>query len=368
MAIHKTITSGNIFRSFVVLLTLSTLLVACVKDKPAQQSPTNDNSDGRKVFIANEGSLGNGNASLSFYNIDKDSIFNKVYETANQQALGDVFQSMLIDNDRIYMAVNNSDKITVVDKKTFALIGNIPVAKPRYFLKLGTNKMYVTSLYNAQINIVDPTSLQVTGKINIDYPNSEGLTQLNGKVYVCNWDTACSYIYEINPVTDSVTARITIAGRASQQVLVDKDQKLWVLAGNVYDGKIATLTQIDPQSRAILKSFTLPAGADVMKPCWNPTKDTLYYLGVNYNGGTDYNGVYRMSIYANALPNNLFIQAQALQYFWGLAVDSVKNQIYIGDPKGFIQNGNVSIYQTDGTKLKSFNVGIGPGFFSFDNP
>lgn len=359
---------NNILKWLTASLAASILFIACVKDKPVTSQPTDNNSAGRKVFIANEGSLGNGNASLSFYNIDKDSVFNQIYQTANQQALGDVFQSMLIDNDRIYMAINNSDKVTVIDKKTYTLIGNIQVAKPRYLLKLSDSKMYVSSLYNPVINIVNPTTMQVTDSINIDYQNSEGLTQLNNKVYACNWDTACNYIYEIDPSTDAITARISIAGRASQQVLVDKDQKLWVLAGNVYKGKVATLTQIDPQSKAILKSFQFPAGADVMKPCWNPTKDTMYFLGVNYNGGTDYNGVYRMSVYSNTLPNNLFIPAQALQYYWGLAVDSIKNQIYVSDPKGFIQNGNVSIYQADGTKLKSFNVGLGPGFFAFDNP
>lgn len=354
------------FQLPLLLLSLMIAAASCVGDKPEQPGPGNNNSAGRKVFIANEGSLGNGNASFSFYNIDKDSIYNDIYENANGQGLGDVFQSMLIDKERIYLAVNNSDKVAVIDKNNYKLTGIISVPKPRYLLKLNDGKMYVSSLYNAQINIVNPSSLQVIGQIAIDYKNSEGLTALNGKVYACNWDTACNYFYEIDPEKDSVMARIQIAGRASQQVLVDKNQMLWVLAGNVYKGKTATLTQINPQTRSIVKSFTFPAGADIMKPCFNPTKDTLYFLGVNYNGGTDYNGVYRMSIDANAVPLNLFIPAQPLQYFWGLAVDSVSNQIYVADPKGFIQNGTVGVYQTDGSKLKSFNVGIGPGFFSFE--
>lgn len=361
------VTLNKVFNIVVLLLSFTMVLSSCVGDKPAPVTPGNNSSEGRKVFIANEGSFGNGNASLSFYNIDKDSVFNQVFKSTNQQNLGDVFQSILLDDNKIYMAINNSDRVTVIDKKSYALIGNIPVAKPRYMLKLSDDKMYVTCLYSPIINIVNPTNLQVTGQINIDFPNSEGLTQLNSKVYVSNWDTACNYIYEIDPNSNAISARINIAGRASQQILVDKNQKLWVLAGNVYKGKVASLTQIDPSTKSILKSFTFPAGADIMKPCWNPTKDTMYFLGVNYNGGTAYNGVYRMSIDANALPGSLLIPAQSLQYFWGLAVDSVKNQIYLSDPKGFIQNGNVSIYQTNGQKIRSFDVGIGPGFFSFDN-
>jgi DNA-binding beta-propeller fold protein YncE len=350
----------------IILFLLTLTFQACVKDKPEPHDHPTPSGGGRRLYIANEGSLGNGNSSLSFYNIDKDSIFNDVFYQKNARQLGDIFQSMLIDGDQLYMAINNSDKIVVVNKQDFVLKASIMVRKPRYMLKVTEEKMYVSSLYYPEVNIVNPETGQVTGKIDIDYPNSEGMTSLNGKVYICNWDTACNYIYEVDPATDQVSARINIAGRASQQVLVDKNQKLWVLAGNVYKQKIATLTQVDPATRTIIKSFTFPAGADIMKPCWNPTKDTLYFLGVNYNGGTDYNGVYRMDITATSLPVTLFIQAQPLQYYWALGLDSVSNQIYLGDPKGFIQKGNVSVYQTNGQKIRSFNTGLGPGYFSFD--
>jgi DNA-binding beta-propeller fold protein YncE len=349
----------------IILFLLAITFQACVKDKPEVPDNPTPSGGGRRLYIANEGSLGNGNSSLSFYNLGKDSIFNDVFSQKNGQPLGDIFQSMLIDGNELYMAINNSNKIVVVNKQGFSLKANITVHKPRYMLKISDEKMYVSSLYYPEINIVNPKTSQVTGKIDIDYPNSEGMTSLNGKVYACNWDTACNYIYEIDPATDQISARINIVGRAGQQVLIDKNQKLWVLAGNVYKQKIATLTQIDPATRSIIKSFTFPAGADIMKPCWNPAKDTLYFLGVNYNGGTDYNGVYRMDINASVLPS-LFIQAQPLQYYWALGLDSVTNQIYLGDPKGFIQKGNISVYQTNGQKIKSFNVGLGPGYFSFD--
>ncbi len=350
---------GAVFVFFIVALQ------ACVKDKP-NDPDTPPVKEGRRVYVINEGSLGNGNSSLSFYNIDKAEVYNDVFAQKNGQPLGDVFQSMLIDGDRLYLAVNNSDKIVVVRKSDFELIGTITVQKPRYMLKVSEDKIYVSSLYYPKINIINPNTLQVTGQINTDYPNTEGMTMLNGKVYASNWDTACNYIYEIDPATDAVSDKITIAGRASQQILVDKNQKLWVLAGNAYKQKVSTLTQVDPITKNIIKSFTFPANADIIKPCWNPTHDSLYFLGVNYNGGTDYNGVYRMDINATTLPSTLFIAAQPLQYFWALGIDSFTNQIYLGDPKGFIQQGNVSIYQTDGTKLRSFTTGLGPNGFYFE--
>ena len=73
-----------------------------------------------------------------------------------------------------------------------------------------------------------------------------------------------------------------------------------------------------------------------------------------------------MNIDAGVLPQSLFIPAQALQYFWALGVDPATNRIYVGDPKGFIQQGNVSVYQTNGDLIRSFTVGLGPGYFYFD--
>jgi DNA-binding beta-propeller fold protein YncE len=349
------------------LLLLCLTCFACVKDKPRVDKLPPATADSSFIFIANEGSLGNGNASLSMYDPETGHVFNHIFSEANGQPLGDVFQSMLGIGDRLYLAINNSDKVAVIDKTSFKLSGTIHVNKPRYMLSLTTEKMYVSSLFYPEINIVDPLTFQNLGKITVDYPNTEGMTLLDGKVYACNWDTGCNYIYAINPATNQITERIPIAGYAPQSIVSDRNNKLWVLAGNVAKNTAASLTQIDPASQAILKSFVFPPGAEMIKPVFNPGKDTLYFLGVNYDGGTGYNGLYRMAITANALPATPFIAAQPLQYFWGLGIDPVKNQIYLGDPKGFIQQGTVSVYNAAGTLLKRFETGLGPGFFYFGN-
>jgi hypothetical protein len=73
-----------------------------------------------------------------------------------------------------------------------------------------------------------------------------------------------------------------------------------------------------------------------------------------------------MSIHAPSLPDQLFVPAKALQYYWALGIDSMTNRIYVGDPKGFIQRGSVGVYAADGSWLKSFDVNLGPGYFYFD--
>lgn len=351
-------TSKQFLHIWVVSLVL--LFTACVPDKPKEPTPATPNLEGKRIYIANEGSLGNGNASLSFINLDQDSIYNNVYAQKNGNDLGDILQSVFVDGDRIYLAVNNSDKVVVLRKSDFSLLAEISVPKPRYFLKVNDHEIYVSSLYHPKIFILNTQSLALTGEIITDFANTEGMVLLGNKAYVCNWDTACGYIYEINTHQKAIAERIPIAGSAPQQIVLDKNNQLWVVAGNVFKQKRATLTQINPESRQITQAYTYPQGADIMKPCFNAGRDTLYFLGVDYNGGTAYNGLYRMSIVAHELPDQPFIAAEPLQYFWGVAIDALTHRIYLCDPKGFVQKGAVSVFLPNGDKQRTYQVGIGP--------
>jgi hypothetical protein len=352
------------------LALLFCLLLAggCGKDDTRPVLPAN--TAGRKVYVVCEGSLGNGNGALSLYLPDIDSVFEDVYKAANGQNIGDIFQSMTHIGNQFFLCVNNSDKIVIINRDNWKKEGQITVSKPRYMLPLGSEKAFAGTLFSNGIAVVNPSAgaLANTGTIYLPYKNPEGMALLNDKVYVAMWDTACSKLYALDPAlaTHPVIDSIALLGRAPQDVLVDKEQKLWILAGNAYQNVGATLTRIDPATKQQLQVYTFPSGADPIRPVLNETKDTLYFIEVNYNGGTTHNGIYRMGIRDAVLPQQPFIQAQGFQYFWALGIQPGTGYIYVGDPKGFIQRGTVNIYRQDGSLLKSFGTGIGPGRFYFD--
>ena len=321
---------------------------------------------GRSAFVVCEGSLGNGNSTLTLYNTDSAQAFEDVNATANSQPLGDVFQSMTRIGEQYFLCVNNSDKIAVIDRNNYQLSGSISISKPRYILPIAANKAYVTSLFSNKVYIINPQTLQQTGTITLPYSNAEGMALVGDNAYICPWDTAARHVYVMNTTTDQVIDSIATPGRAPQEVSIDKDGMLWALSGNVVKGKVATLARYNPATKALLQSYTFPATADPLRLEWDNDRDTLYYIGVNYNGGTAHNGVYRMSINASTLPQQPFIAAQALQYYWAIGVEPGTNNIFIGDPKGFTQRGEVSVYNTGGTFLYSFKTGVGPGHFLFD--
>ncbi len=318
------------------------------------------------VYVMCEGNFGNGDASLYAYAPVNDSVYGDLYATANGHQVGDVLQSMQHIGDKLFLCVNNSDKILVLNAADRKQVGSISIPKPRYILPVTASKAYVSALYSNKVYIINPQTLQVTDTIELPGRNPEGMCRYNNSVIVCAWDTAGNAVYKIDISTDRLIQAINVAGKAPQEALLDKEQMLWVLAGEQFSGKTATWTRLDPSTGAVLKSYTFPAEANTVRPVFNNTRDTLYFIEANQGGGTTNNGVYRMGIHQDSLPTQAFVAARLYQYFWALGIDPLSGNIYVGDPKGFIQKGSVYIYKPDGTELRRFDVGLGPGHFYFD--
>ncbi len=351
-------------RFFQILILLSVVVASC--DPPPIILNPPPPTSGAKTWVVCEGSLGNGNGSLTLFRPDADSIYQEVFAAVNGVSLGDVFQSMTRIGEQYFLCINNSDKIVVINRKDYRLEGMISVSKPRYVLPVNASKAYVTSLFSKQLFIINPQTLQQTGVIDLPFQNGEGMLLKNEKAYICAWDTSSNAVFVVNTTNDKIEDTFFTAGRAPQEILEDKNGMLWVLSGNVAKGKTAALSQINPATGALLKSFSFPPTADPLRLEMNPSKDTLYFIEVNYTGGTANNGIYRMNIADAALPTASFIAAQALQYFWALGIEPATGKVYIGDPKGFIQQGSVQIYDPQGKLLKTFQTGVGPGHFYFD--
>lgn len=348
------------------LLCTLVLLASCKKDKPEPGNPVLPQDKTGRVLIVCEGSLGNGNAELSVYYPSGDSVFNDVFKTANGSALGDVFQSIFRQGDRYFLCINNSDRIIVINRNSWLQEQSISIPKPRYLAKVSERKAYVGSLFSNKLYVLNTVDYTVEKTIDMPYTNVEGILVQGNTAYVCCWDTACNKLYRIDTQSDQITDSIQLAGYAPQSILKDKEGTFWVMAGNAYKKRSTSLNRIDAGGKKLIGSFAFPAGVEAIKPCFNSSADSLYFLEVNYSGGSINNGVYRMPVNSTALPATALISCRANQYFWGLGIDPGSGRIFVGDPKGFVQKGTVSVYTVQGELKTEFNTGLGVGAFYFD--
>lgn len=344
-----------------ILIAFCLFFLSCKKENNSLLPPT---TSGTKVFVVCEGSLGNGNAQLDFYSPTKDSFYQNVFENINGFSLGDVFQSMSFIDNKYFLCINNSDKIQVMDTPLYSL-ASINVPKPRYLTPVTANKAYVSSLFSNRIFVLNTATYQIEDTIFFTYKNTESILKYGNDVWVCAWDTANQNLYKVDATSNTIIDSFSIGVAAPQEIILDKENKAWVLAGNVAKGKNVSLVRVDLNNKQVLQTFTFLTSADVVKPVFNNAKDTLYFIEVNYSGGAQNNGVYRMNIHDNQLPIQAFIPALQNQYFWALGINPWNSDVYIGDPKGFVQKGAMVIYGTDGVLKKQFACGVGPGHFFF---
>lgn len=352
--------------SFLLLCILGS--ASCVRDTPQPDEHEYYYTEGRKVYMIHEGNYGSGNASLSIYNSSQDLLFNDVYQSVNNEEMGDVFQSMTIVENNLFFTINHSDLLLICSKNTMEKVNEINVSTPRYLLPLNERSMLLSSLYQRYITIISPQEQTITGTIDLPHTSVEGMLLHNGKIYLCPWDTACSVVLVMDAFSLQIVDSIDIGARAPHKIFVDKDNHLWVLYGNIQQDATYGWVQIQTENKSILKRFDYENGLNEwIKPVMNATKDELYWIQVDYSvsaGGTQ-NGVYRMSVDADIIPERAFIPAPEFHYFYGLGLDEITGNIYVGDPFSFIEQSKVYIYTPDGIPLKEINTQMGIGDFYF---
>lgn len=340
-------------KTTLVILCGLLFFTACKKDQPST-SNTVFNSNSAGVFISNEGNFQFGNSAIGFYNSTDNSYAEDLFKEANKRPLGDVCQSMYMHNNKLYIVVNNSNKIEVVNPNTFVAIASITgLTSPRYFLPVSIQKAYVTDLSSNAISVIDLNSNTVVSQISCRGWTEE-LCMSNNKVYVTNKSN--HFLYVINPQTDKIEDSIAI-GYGANSLKLDKYNRLWVLAnGNASNSELATLQIINTSADTVLNTFTFKTKDE--QP-WrlkiNGSFDTLYYLN---------NGIYQMPINATQL-SNVPLVAENKNVFYGLGIDPTNGQIYVSDAIDYVQKGIVYRYQSNGLLINSFKAGIIPNDFYF---
>jgi YVTN family beta-propeller protein len=314
------------------------------------------------VLVVNEGNFQDANGTISHISPD-GTVTQDLFGTVNSGlALGDVVQSISIDNDLAYIVVNNSNKIEVVNANTFVSAYTLKdLALPRYFTTFD-GKGYLTEWVSysdpGRVSIVDLNAHEVTESITTDF-GAENIIAHQGKLYVSNNFT--NTVSVIDPVGKEVIKTIEV-GNSPGAFLVDKQNMLWVICGGAFQAENGELVQLDPAksddeaTNSVLKTVELHANVS-SKAAINKAKDKIFY----YKG----NSVYALSTSDTEAPASaLFTETQASS-FYGIGIDPENDVLYMADSKSFAGNGTIYRYNLSGTAMDDFSAGVGPNGFEF---
>ncbi len=340
-----------------ILFTVCVLIVfASCEKPPSQEKITLPTVQEGGIFILNEGSFNNGNATLSFVDFKQNTLTDDVFYTANNRHLGDVLQSITVRNGTAYLVINNSKKIELIDVNTFQSKGTIAgFNSPRYITFLNDQKAYVSDLYDNNIAVVDLGSKTITQKIYCPGATEQMLI-FNNKLYVCNTLQKSVYIIDVN--TDKMIDSISVS-YGSNSIVLDKNNKIWVLcSGNQQKNLNAGLYRINPANDSIelaIKTI-LPTGIfGATKLCMNGNKDRLFWLNTDVN---------EMNISDTTLSSNPFISASK-NNFYGLGIDPINGDVYVSDALDYVQKSTIFHYRFDASYVGFFKGGIITSGFYF---
>lgn len=307
-----------------------------------------------KVWIVEEGNFQWGNASLGWYDPSSQQYSPGVYDSVNQEILGDVFQSITFFDQQAYLVMNNSGKIEIVSTATGQKSGTIQgLTSPRYLLPVGNDKAYVSDLYAGSIAIIDLTTNEVSGSISLPGWTEEMLT-INSKVAVTN--VSSSYLYLIDPITDQIddSVRISIAGSGLE---IDQAGQLWVsCAADLQTNQPGALHRIDPQTWKITKTLEFPDESGPSDLEISADGTVLYYLDTD---------LFAINIEADSLPDCPVVSAEG-GLFYGLGVDPSNGDIYVADAIDYVQRGVILRYDKSGESLDEWRGGVIPAAFAFE--
>ena len=339
-------------KNLVVIVICLMIFQSCEKEKQPDSGEFFFES-GQAIWVLNEGNFQSGNASISVINRTTGEVIQDITEKVNGFLLGDVLQNALMVNGKIWLTVNNSGKIVVVNPSNLKIEKTIEaIGSPRFMHQIG-DEVFVSDFQTKTIHIIHSNSYSKVGEI---YTGSwsEQMALVGNEL----WFTMVkrNKIYCINPSNRTITDSISTYDQPLN-ITTDAQGKVWVLCGGeIFPKTAANLVSYDAVSKTEIQRFEFPnTNFKPSRLTKNNTSDSLFWI---------YDGVFAKSINSNNWPLSPIILANG-KNFYGLKYDNVTKHLWVSDAKNFVQQGEVFELNQNGIVIRSFAAGYIPGDFYF---
>ena len=304
-----------------------------------------------QVFVACEGNYYQSNGSL--WTIADDEVYG--YEG---NPLGQVVQSVLVHEDKLYVVVNVPGSIQVFDihEDGLTLVDYVDTqySGPREMLIVG-DYMYFTNWYTADVKKLNLSTLEIESEIAM--PGlPEDIVLHDGKVYVSiimnsDWSDG-NLIASIDTQSDSIVDTYEV-GSGPGDILVFEDE-LYV-SRTFYDenwNAFYGTSKINSDGDVVIKNY----GAGVA--CGGSVHALNGNVYRSFNGG-----VAKLDQDLNILENT---RVGDFNFYDVYSIETIDDKIYFG-LSDFSAPDEVVVLNSQGVELNRFNVGAIPGDFAVWN-
>ena len=366
-----------------VLLMGTAVMTSCDPDEDYPETYLQEYSTG--AYVVNSGNMySNIESSLTAIDYASSTATQNVFKTANGRSLGNTANDGIVYGNKIYLAVDQSNTIEVIDKKTKQsikqikttdLLGNAEGAEPRHISADG-GKVYFTT-YGGYVAAVDTTSFALQKKWKVgSYP--EGLVIAHGNIYVANsnYGKGGGNISCINLSNDKVETK-NIEGVNNPTSIYYASNVLYVLDNQYYDASYNAYGENALRAVSFAEGKSQKVADGNYAVCVTPGATTRMYVVRPYFFvlNAPFGGTPSVSVLAAGST-----QAQTMTLSempvspCGIFADPLNGHIFVlsyrlGD-KGYPDysgNGYVVEYDRAGQKQHEYETGVGSCAMFFDS-
>jgi hypothetical protein len=311
------------------------------------------------ILVLNEGLYQQNNSTLSWINLDNEEVISDFFLQKNNRQLGDTGNDLEIYGAKIYLVVNGSNTLEILEKSTGKSLkqinimnGSIPKS-PRSIAFYGS-KAFITC-YDGFVDILDTATLTITGRIPVG-ANPEDLTVSNGKLYVSNsgglnYPNIDSTVSVINLSNLQSLGKITV-GKNPGKIITDSEGDVYVITRGNYGSIPARMVRINSISDTKEETFSFDAlGIEKMND---------YFLITYYDYNSQQSAIRLFDPSTELLLEDPFFHADEVQTLYGIKYDPYRNKIYCLDAQGFTNSGYLRRYSASGVFEASFHLGLNP--------
>lgn len=373
-----------------LFLTLSVMISACRKDQivmpteyeiiPGTIAP---DSKIRGFYLLNEGNMGSNKCTLDFVDLLTGVYSRNFFAERNPSVikeLGDVGNDIGVYGSKLYVVVNCSHKVEVLDANTGISIGRIDIPNCR-FIRFHRGKAYVSS-YVGPVLIdpdaprgavieIDTLSLQITRRVTVGYQPEE-MEIVDDYMYVANsggyrapdYDNTLSVIQMI----DFKQVRQIPVAINLHRVKKDNLKQLWVTSRGDNKSIPSRLFVLSQKRTGALMEVT--DQLDI--PCSNMAVkgDSLFYYATQWSDYTQSNTISYgiIDIRTHQRISESFITdgtEKEISIPYGIAVHPETGDIYITDARNYVSSGTLYCFSSDGKKRWSVRTGDIPAHIAF---
>lgn len=331
------------------------------------------------IYLVNQGNQGSNKARLDFLNFHNGFYIRDVFTEYNPEVvkgLGDTGNDVQVYKGKVFVAVNGSHKVEIMDAYSMKRLAQVDVPNCR-FIAFDGNHAYVTSYVakdkealktqKGALYCIDLDTYKVTGQVTVGY-QPEQLVIRDGKAYVANSGGYVAGNDNTVSVVDlksmKVEYNIEVAVNL-ELMLVDAEGTIWVSSRGNYVDVSSTLNYL------VKKGDKYELGGTVNVPVSSMALagDKIYVIGTTYTPTwtptTTYNIV---NVKTRELESGSFITdgtESDITTAYTVTVNPGNGDIYVTDAKDYVSSGTLHCYTGSGKHKWSVRTGDIPARIAF---